>query len=509
MEEMRDRGVSVYMAGHVHQLRHDQHPSGIEVIISGSGGGYQSAGGGTAYTLHESMDYGFAAINVKPTQLTVEYWNDQGQRLWDPIIVPAKDLVKEGLLKKLRTAALQSDVDAMKDGIAKAKEYGVEERLIFAAAIAGIKAFEAEGGLAWVYLQPKIMKTGAARTSAMLASWTTEDSLPGTATQLVLPDKCCSSSGQSFESTQSVLCYASKEQCSGEQMAFNMAKRGAGAMLWASKRQLLANETSNPDLAEAFNLPAASIPESFVKDIPSWLGNKDEVIFISYTGGKKGFDDAVEHARSAGVPEELINAAIQNGARRRAKEHVQTAAKNENQTEIKEALDEAQEVQAEGDIINEAKRKLEILQLEDQLVQIQEECKDFDSVHDVIQRAEAFEILNTTLMNSAEGCRLQLAVDALDAAVKSGTQCKERLEVAVAWCRLAHAPEAVIESAEIDCEAKVKAKTHHSALLVVVVLILAAGAGVFLWLCSKSQQATAPTTRSNPGGIELLETDAS
>lgn len=280
-------------------------------------------------------------------------------------------------------------------------------------------------------------------------------------------------------------------------------------MLWASKRQLLANETSNPDLAEAFNLPAASIPESFVKDIPSWLGNKDEVIFISYTGGKKGFDDAVEHARSAGVPEELINAAIQNGARRRAKEHVQTAAKNENQTEIKEALDEAQEVQAEGDIINEAKRKLEILQLEDQLVQIQEECKDFDSVHDVIQRAEAFEILNTTLMNSAEGCRLQLAVDALDAAVKSGTQCKERLEVAVAWCRLAHAPEAVIESAEIDCEAKVKAKTHHSALLVVVVLILAAGAGVFLWLCSKSQQATAPTTRSNPGGIELLETDAS
>eukprot|EP00913_Durusdinium_trenchii_P022183 g20843.t1 len=512
MEEMRDRGVSVYMAGHVHQLRHDQHPSGIEVIISGSVGGYQSAGGGTAYTLHESMDarkgekssgldYGFAAINVKPTQLTVEYWNDQGQRLWDPIIVPAKDLVKEGLLKKLRTAALQSD-----DGIAKAKEYGVEERLIFAAAIAGIKAFEAEGGLAWVYLQPKIMKTGAARTSAMLASWTTEDSLPGTATQLVLPDKCCSSSGQSFESTQSVLCYASKEQCSGEQMAFNMAKRGAGAMLWASKRQLLANETSNPDLAEAFNLPAASIPESFVKDIPSWLGNKDEVIFISYTGGKKGFDDAVEHARtlmtrSAGVPEELINAAIQNGARRRAKEHVQTAAKNENQTEIKEALDEAQEVQAEGDIINEAKRKLEILQLE--------ECKDFDSVHDVIQRAEAFEILNTTLMNSAEGCRLQLAVDALDAAVKSGTQCKERLEVAVAWCRLAHAPEAVIESAEIDCEAKVKAKTHHSALLVVVVLILAAGAGVFLWLCSKSQQATAPTTRSNPGGIELLETDAS
>ena len=27
-----------------------------------------------------------------------------------------------------------------------------------------------------------------------------------------------------------------------------------------------------------------------------WL--QDEVIFISYTGGKKGFDDAVEHART-------------------------------------------------------------------------------------------------------------------------------------------------------------------------------------------------------------------
>ena len=31
--------------------------------------------------------------------------------------------------------------------------------------------------------------------------------------------------------------------------------------------------------------------------------------------------------RSAGVPEELINAAIQNGARRRAKEHVQATSK--------------------------------------------------------------------------------------------------------------------------------------------------------------------------------------
>lgn len=29
--------------------------------------------------------------------------------------------------------------------------------------------------------------------------------------------------------------------------------------------------------------------------------------------------------------------------------------------------------------------------------------------------------------------------------------------MAVAWCRLAHAPEAVIESAEIDCEAKAEA----------------------------------------------------
>lgn len=56
MDEMHERGVSVYMAGHVHQLRHDRHPSGIEVIISGSGGGYQSAGGGLAYTVHNTQD---------------------------------------------------------------------------------------------------------------------------------------------------------------------------------------------------------------------------------------------------------------------------------------------------------------------------------------------------------------------------------------------------------------------------------------------------------------------
>ncbi|CAE7541019.1 ACP5 [Symbiodinium natans] len=95
MEEMRDRGVTVFMAGHVHQLRHDRHPSGIEAVISGSGGGYQSAGGGTAYTIHESQDYGFAAMHVEYHQITVEYHNDEGRRLWDPIVIPRVDVVQD------------------------------------------------------------------------------------------------------------------------------------------------------------------------------------------------------------------------------------------------------------------------------------------------------------------------------------------------------------------------------------------------------------------------------
>ena len=40
-------------------------------------------------------DYGFAAINVKWNQLSIEYWNDQGKQLWEPIIVPKVDMMQE------------------------------------------------------------------------------------------------------------------------------------------------------------------------------------------------------------------------------------------------------------------------------------------------------------------------------------------------------------------------------------------------------------------------------
>lgn len=47
-------------------------------------------------------------------------------------------------------------------------------------------------------------------------------------------------------------------------------------MLLVSDKQLMAD--TKPEEAgdeAAFDLPAVSISESFVKDIPSWLGNKD------------------------------------------------------------------------------------------------------------------------------------------------------------------------------------------------------------------------------------------
>lgn len=34
----------------------------------------------------------------------------------------------------------------------------MDEELIYAAALQGVKNFEADGGMVWVYMQPKIMK---------------------------------------------------------------------------------------------------------------------------------------------------------------------------------------------------------------------------------------------------------------------------------------------------------------------------------------------------------------
>jgi len=504
MEDMRDRGVSVYMAGHVHQLRHDQHPSGIETIISGSGGGYQSAGGGTAYTLHETQDYGFASINVTKDQLTIEYWNDQGRRLWDPIVVPKMNLVEEGLLKKLRDAALKSNVQAMKDAMAKAKDSGVSDRRIWAAALAGIKAFEAEGGLAWVFMQPKLMKNGAARTSGILAAWTTEDSLPTSITTLTKPASCCSGEDK-FQKDHSVLCFQDKEKCSGQQMAEHLVGSGAGTMLLVSNDQLMPDQNA-PD-AKAFSLPVVSIPGDFVKDVDSWMGNQAEVISITYTGGTKGYQDAINQARSAGVPDNIIQEATLASEQRRAIEHLKTALGNDDVRALQEALDLAMKCHAENEIVEEAKRKLVLLELEGSLKTVHKECNDFYQVNHMIEQAQALETGNVT---DAITCRMHLALEALEDALKKGAECQEPMEKAIAWCKLANVLEEKIVEANDQCKQQAKAevspRTMNSVVLwLVIFVLLLAGIGGISWLMTRRSPQAAPTLRSEGGGTELLE----
>ncbi|CAJ1381501.1 unnamed protein product, partial [Effrenium voratum] len=510
MEEMRDRGVSVFMAGHVHQLRHDRHPSGIEVIVSGSGGGYQSAGGGTSYTLHETQDYGFATIHAQWDKLTVEYVNDQGRVLWDPIVIPKVDLVQEGLLKKLREAAIKSDVPATKDAIGKAKAHGVDDSYIYAAAMAGVKAFEATGGMTWVHMEPKLMKAGAATTSAILASWTTEESLPTEVTKLAVPARCCTP--MTVPHSQTVLCDSTKELCSSQQMAKNARGAGAAAMLWVSKEQAQADSQD----AEAFDIPVASIPKSFVLDVPSWLGNQDEEIFITFTGGEKGYEKSLDAARTAGVPETIIEAAILAAKQRRAEEHVQAAMATTDQQVIKAALAMAEEFGAESDLIEQvqpqpepaglkravARRKLAILILQDSLASADQNCKDFNAVHDMIQQAKALEVGPT---DKAEGCRKDLAVTALNAALELGSACKDPLSVAVSWCKLAGGLDSRIEDAEKKCDKEVAAASRRTLLIVLVLLVLlGAGAGVVLYSKRRPQAPPQPS----PGGIELLEAES-
>lgn len=502
MEQMRDRGVSVYMAGHVHQLRHDQCPSGIEAIISGSGGVYQSAGGGSPYTIHETQDYGFATINVKWNKLSVEYWNDQGKRLWDPVVIPKVDLQQEGLLKKLREAALKSDLQAMKDAIAAAKNYGVEDRHVYTAAVAGVKAFEAEGGLAWVFMSPKIMKNDAGRTSGILASWTTEDRLPTTETRLVVASTCCSGATKSQYKDESVLCDP-QEKCSPQKMAENLVDGGAAAMLLMSTDQILVDANNNS--TKAFALPALSIPKDFVLHVPSWLSNKEEVISISYTGGEKGSQDAIEQARNAGVPEDMIEEATLASRQRRAIEHLKTAMESDDDQELRKAIDLADKSRAQNEIVELAKRRLTLKELEVGLANVNKNCDDFLRVHDMIERADAMHLSNTT---AAQECRLSLALEALQYALNEGANCKEPMEKAVAWCKLANALEQKILAAEEFCKKQVGEQGMNSVIIwLVVFLILAIGVGGFWWLQNrKSMQASSATTgRPDGAGIELLD----
>ena len=81
----------------------------------------------------------------------------------------------------------------------------------------------------------------------------------------------CCSLGEVEACSLEVLCYG-REKCPGQTMAQQLQEMGAVAMLLVSEKQLLADMD---DEAQAFDLPAISISESFVKDIPSWLGNKD------------------------------------------------------------------------------------------------------------------------------------------------------------------------------------------------------------------------------------------
>eukprot|EP00927_Polykrikos_kofoidii_P049119 TRINITY_DN43245_c0_g1_i1.p1 TRINITY_DN43245_c0_g1~~TRINITY_DN43245_c0_g1_i1.p1 ORF type:complete len:677 (-),score=102.70 TRINITY_DN43245_c0_g1_i1:30-2060(-) len=78
--------VQVFFAGHVHSMRHDIIENSINMVMTGSSGGYEYDGGnapagdplGTTVWSSDFMDYGFAHVEMTKHQLTVTYVNDQG-----------------------------------------------------------------------------------------------------------------------------------------------------------------------------------------------------------------------------------------------------------------------------------------------------------------------------------------------------------------------------------------------------------------------------------------------
>jgi len=507
MEEMSDRGVSVYMAGHVHQLRHDRDPSGIEAIISGSGGGYQSAGGGTAYTLHETQDYGFATIHAEYNQLTIEYYNDEGTRLWEPIVVGrdrAQERIRQRILKKLREAAIALDVQTMKDQMAKAKENEVEQSFIDASALAGVKAFEGKGGMAWVHMKPALQKSGEATFSGYLAPWTLEDSLP-TETSLFYPGAagaCCSDlkfPTAGFPAPTTVVCYPTPS-CGADQMLAHVAKPGARAML-----VVLPDPTQVINvvpLEDDTKLPVMGIPTDPVKNLPSWLGNPAEKISIELFGGERGFQIAVDAVRKAGLAEDVIEVAIRAARQRQAEEKLEAALRTSNMTLIQESLERAAQFEAESDLMEEAKRRLTMLRLQADLAAVSENCDQFPRVHELVEGAKALEVGNTT---AAQKCRLKLALQALDAAVALGSSCQEPVAKAVAWCQLAEALAATITRAEEECASQVAAWRKKLTMIMGVAIIAAGAAGALCFCLRKKPAEATPAPERNAGGIELLE----
>ncbi|CAE7688953.1 ACP5 [Symbiodinium pilosum] len=89
-------GVSLVLAGHVHQLRMDK-VGDLICGITGAGGGYQWNGGGhMSYTVHQrgTPDYGFILLKATKTELTLRYLNDDGEALWSDVTI-SRDASKD------------------------------------------------------------------------------------------------------------------------------------------------------------------------------------------------------------------------------------------------------------------------------------------------------------------------------------------------------------------------------------------------------------------------------
>eukprot|EP00930_Biecheleria_cincta_P039575 TRINITY_DN27199_c0_g2_i1.p1 TRINITY_DN27199_c0_g2~~TRINITY_DN27199_c0_g2_i1.p1 ORF type:complete len:917 (-),score=195.57 TRINITY_DN27199_c0_g2_i1:53-2392(-) len=515
MDEMRDRGVSIYMAGHVHQLRHDRHPTGIEVVVSGSGGGYQSAGGGMAYTVHETEAYGFATLSVQPHQITVEYIDDRGQRLWDPIIIPKTNMQLTSALKHLQEAATALDVQGMISYMKQAREHGGDVQRVYFAALSGAQAFEAEGGMAWVHMKPKLMRQGEATFSGVLASWTDEASLPKGQVTLRLPASsnrdCCAPLGTHVAGSV-LLCFAGGA-CSAEQKARNAALGNAAVVLLSSAPgqapETPEDATAGTDNQTELAIPMISIAGNSVMNVQSWLGNPAEQISIDMFGGRKGYDKAIEAAEAAGVPHDLIERVKQQALQRKAVEHLERAMASRDVDSVRAAIQEAREAQVQSSEFDQASMWLQKLDLEAELATMPS-CDDFQKIDEVIRHAKGLGLdVNETVLAR----RQDLATEALQAALERGKDCKEPMETAAAWCELSGVSEAVVAAAEASCEAAANAKPSDPdggvpplALAGAAALLCAVAVALIVPRCRKQVAASSePAPAQQPGGIELLD----
>eukprot|EP00933_Yihiella_yeosuensis_P023030 TRINITY_DN17_c3_g2_i1.p1 TRINITY_DN17_c3_g2~~TRINITY_DN17_c3_g2_i1.p1 ORF type:complete len:756 (-),score=159.39 TRINITY_DN17_c3_g2_i1:70-2265(-) len=519
MDAMADRGVSAYLCGHVHQLRHDQHPSGIATIVVGSSGGYQSAGGGTAFTLHQSGWYGFASVQLLPDKLIVRYVDDTGRVLWDPVTVKRGNPDKH-FLDRLRKAAKDYDAKAMADAVQDCKAAGVDNGLIDSAALEEVQALASGGAATAKFRFQAERKT--LFLPAELSPWTTAQQLPQGDLSLAYDkenrDGCSANTSSDVVFQGKVAFFYGSRSCDNAVRESHARAGGAIGVVvaeWRGEKDAKSLEMQTVRQLQGDEPVKSQIPLLTVDSKPcqhfvSWFLNPAQHPQISLLGSEIALQHAVEAAEAAGISKEAIDKSVKHGQQLKALAQLVEARNSEDEDAVRQALKLAAEVNFRNSDVESAEMWLARLDTERKLKGKLPD--DFVEINELVQTAKSLGIAND-IEEPAIQKRRDLAVQALKDALEKGADCNKHMELARAHAEIAGVSEQEIGDSQSQCD-QIVSKMDDSAwvvalLVLMAALIVAAFAAYRYYGRAKQARDQPSRTEGEPSrGIELQEETA-